>query len=503
VSDLSRRDVRRKSLSGIFYLTSSSFANLLVGFAASLVLAHLLTPSDFGLVAVGSTALLVSGALADGGLAIGIVRRETPPTRAELRTLNGIQLALASMTCLPVALVALTFGRVGMVTAIMVLSLPISVLQTPGRVILYRQMQYDRQLVVDFGAQFTSQAFSVVAVILGAGVWGLATGSVVRALAGTLLIGFVSRRIERPSLRGWRSFGPLIRFGLSFQASWFTLMAREQSLNVVVGVVGGVAPLGIWTFSNRLFQLPLTAFNSLYVVGFPAMASLLARGEDPGPIVLRTIRRAAIGATFVFPTFAAATPQLVPTVFGEQWREVGQIIPFVCLSTLILGSIAVGATSYLTASGRPGVVALAALSLGAVWVCVTASLLPVIGITAIGLGNLIGAIVEAAILSRATYKAIGVSAHRPLLTPLLSGFVAGMLGWTLCVSGPPSVWIALLAALLTLAVNALGLAALCRRDFRDTVSVLVEMIQSTLSSLHRISAEPDSSKGGLSPPATP
>ena len=55
VFSLSRSEVRRRSLAGIFYLTSSSVANLLIGFFSSLVLARLLTPSDFGVVAIGST----------------------------------------------------------------------------------------------------------------------------------------------------------------------------------------------------------------------------------------------------------------------------------------------------------------------------------------------------------------------------------------------------------------------------------------------------------------
>ena len=110
---LPREEVRRRSLAGIFYLTSSSLLNLVIGFAASIVLARMLTPSDFGTVAIGSTALLIGGALADGGLGAGMVRRPAPPTRQELRTLNGIQLAFALTFCVPICLIALEFGRTG------------------------------------------------------------------------------------------------------------------------------------------------------------------------------------------------------------------------------------------------------------------------------------------------------------------------------------------------------------------------------------------------------
>src|SRR5437868_2587893 len=142
---LPRAEVRRRSLAGIFYLTSSNVANLLIGFFSSLVLARLLTPRDFGVVAVGSTLALLAGAVADGGL--------------------------------------------------------------------------------------------------GAGVWGLATGAVVRATVQTALILALSIGFQAPSLRGWRTYGPLLRFGLKFQASYYAFVAREQAINIAVGLVGGVTPL--------------------------------------------------------------------------------------------------------------------------------------------------------------------------------------------------------------------------------------------------------------------
>jgi O-antigen/teichoic acid export membrane protein len=486
---LPRAEVRKRSLAGIVFLTSSSVANLLIGFFSSLALARILTPADFGVVAIGSTATLLAGALADGGLGAGMIRRPQPPTRSELRTLNGIQLALTFAICVPGVIIALSFGRVGAVTAIMLISLPITALQTPGRIVLSREMQYDRQLAVDLGAQVISQIFIVAAVVLGAGVWGLAVGSVVKAVLAAVLTAALSIGFAAPSLRGWRGYGAMVRFGLSFQASWYTFVAREQGLNIVVGIVGGVSPLGIWTFTNRIFQLPLVAFSSLYVVGFPAMSNLLARGEDPAPIILRTVRRAAVAGAFIFPVFAAASPQLIPTIFGDQWRDVADIVPFICLSTLILGSIAVASTSYLSAAGRPGIVAWASAALGVIWLAGTASLLPVIGVTAIGVGNLAGALAEAMILNAATHRMTDVAPYRPLMRPLAVALVAGTAGWLLCIRGPSGLLIAVAAGSLTLTLVSLGLWLICRKDLEDTIHLGLGAVRSAVPRLRRASVE--------------
>jgi O-antigen/teichoic acid export membrane protein len=487
--NLPHAEVKRRSLTGVFFLTFSSFSNLLVGFGASLVLARLLTPKDFGVIAVGATATLMAGALADGGLGSGMIRRPEPPTRAELRTLSGIQLTLALALCLPAAAVALGFGRTGAVTALMVLSLPIATLQTPGRITLTRSMRYDRQLAADTGSQVIAQTFAVVAVVAGAGVWGLAGGAMVKAIVATVLITRLSTGFLMPSLRGWREYGALLRFGAKFQASWYTFLAREQGLNILLVAMAGVGPLGIWAFTNRIFQLPSLAFTSLYVVGFPAMASVLARGEDIGPVILRTVRRAAIAGTFVFATFGAASPKLIPAVFGDRWADVALIIPVVCISTLLLGSIAVAASSYLAAAGRPGIVAVASACLGVIWIAVTAALLPRMGVAAIGVGNLAGAIAEAAVLNAATKRSSGVAPYRPLVRPFAVALLAGGLGWLVCVEGPDGFLTAAAAATLTFALAALGLSVACRQDLVDTVSLAFGSLRGAVPRLRRASAQ--------------
>jgi O-antigen/teichoic acid export membrane protein len=453
------------------------------------VLARLLTPSDFGVVAIGATALLLAGALADGGLGAGLVRRTEPPTHTELRTLNGIQLTLALALCLPVAAIALGFGRTGAVTALMVSSLPITTLQGPGRVTLSRAMRYDRQLAVDTGSQIVAQAATVAAVLLGAGVWGLAGGAVLKAIAGTVLINVISRGFFMPSLRGWRGFAGLLRFGLGFQANWYSIIAREQGLNILVGAIAGVGTLGIWTFTNRIFQLPSLAFNSLYVVGFPAMSNVLARGEEIGPIILRTVRRAAIVGTFIFATFAAVSPKLIPILFGQAWRDAAVVIPFICLSTLLLGSISVAANSYLSAAGKPGIVAFASTCLGVIWLGCTAALLPGMGVVAIGIGNLTGALVEAAVLNRATRRSSGVSPYRPLVAPLAVAMLSGGIGLLVCVEGPSNLLTVAVAGGMTPALAVLGLYIVCRRDLVDTLRLATGSLRSALPRLRRPSAE--------------
>ena len=475
-SDLTRSEVRGRALSGVLYVTASGGINLLIGFFGNLALARMLTPEDFGVVAVGLTATLLGTAISDGGLGAGMIRRAEPPTRRELRTLNGIQLAIAAVIVIPLSLIALGFGRTGMITTIMILSLPITMLQTPGRVVLARNMLYDRQAAVDSAGQLSFYLFAVTTVVLGADVWGLATATLVRATVSTVLIALLSIGFVGPSLRGWRGFGPLVGFGLRFQATPLLYVLREQGVNLAAAAIGGLSVLGLWTLASRLIQMPILAFTSLYTVGFPAMSRILAGGEDPGPIILRVVRRASIVATLVFPAFIASSPALVGALFGTQWSDAADVLPFVGVSTVILGSISVGALSYLIAAGRPGIVALATATFGVIWVVLTACLLPALGIVAIGVGNLCGALVEAVIIDRATRRESGVAPYRPLIRPLAIALFAGTTGWIVCVSGPEALTMALAAGALALVLSVAGLVALCRSDLRDTLQLAMGVL---------------------------
>jgi O-antigen/teichoic acid export membrane protein len=219
------------------------------------------------------------------------------------------------------------------------------------------------------------------------------------------------------------------------------------------------------------------------------MSNILARGQEIGPILLRMVRRAAIVGTLIFGTFAAASPKLIPAVFGEQWRDVASIIPFCCLSTVMLGSIAVAASSYLPAVGRPGIVAVASACLGVIWLGVTAAFLPSIGVVAIGIGNLAGAVVEAIVLSVATKRASGVAPYRPLMLPLAVALVSGGIGWLVCAEGPDGFFTAVGSAALTLGLAALGLWIVCRQDLADTAGLALGSLRSAVPRLRRPSTQ--------------
>jgi O-antigen/teichoic acid export membrane protein len=72
---LPREELARRASAGVFIVATRGVAILLIGLGGWIVVARLLAPRDFGVVAIGMSFVLVTGMLSDGGLGAGLIRR--------------------------------------------------------------------------------------------------------------------------------------------------------------------------------------------------------------------------------------------------------------------------------------------------------------------------------------------------------------------------------------------------------------------------------------------
>ena len=248
--------------------------------------------------------------------------------------MNGIQLAFALTFCVPICLIALEFGRTGAVTALMVASLPITLLQTPGRIMLNREMRYDRQLAIDVFGQMSFQLFAVVAVLLGAGVWGLAFASVVRAVAGTLLTRLLTARVG-PSFAArlaWLT-AVLVRFGLKLSGELVYVgrpRTRAQHRRCCRGGGSSLGDLDVYQPDFRSFLRSHSIRSTSWAFPRCRICSLEAKTRHRSSFERSGERRSS--RRFVFPSFTAAA-RTHPVIFGEHGARPPDILPFICLST--------------------------------------------------------------------------------------------------------------------------------------------------------------------------
>jgi O-antigen/teichoic acid export membrane protein len=426
---LPRAELKRRASGGIFIVGSRGVAILLVGFIGNVVVARLLTPRDFGVVAIGMSLVLFASVISDGGLGAGLIRRVEPPAKEELQALTALQLALTIGLALATAVIAAPFGTIAWVTALMVSSTPLVALQVPGRILLERSLSYRPLALVEVLQVLTYHLWAIGLVVAGFGVWGLATATIARAAAGALIMARVCPTgVMRPHF-SWRRIRPLLGFGARFQAASALWLVREQGMNASIAVIAGVSTLGLWTLARRLMELPFLLFESLWRVSFPTMSRLVANKEDVAPLIERVVAMAAVGTGTIVTALAGSAPGLVPGLFGEQWSEASSVVPAACLGLGIGGSVSVATVGYLYAVGDASAVLRAGAVQTIAWFVVTLPLLPLVGVSAVGLGWLISSVADAFVIGRATLKWTRVRLVRPLVVPLAVGVPSASIGW--------------------------------------------------------------------------
>ncbi len=445
--------VNRRGSAGVFYVISWGFANLVITFLASLVLARLLSPTDFGLFAIGQTILMLAITLSEGGIAAGFVRKSDAIGNDVLRSINGVQLIIASAFAVAVTAIALPFGVAGGLAALVIWSLPISSLQTAGRIVLARELRFREVTLIEAVGVLANYGFAIAGVLLGYGVWSLAIATLVRAAVCTLMVGGIFDWVVLvPSLRRYRDVLGVIGFGIRFSVSGLIDVGYEQARNIMIASISGTYALGLWALVTRLLQIPNLVFLPLHRVAFPAFSQVIASGRSPGPALERVTRLSQGAATLTLPPFLVSVPSLIPVLFGEQWADAAQIFPGIILGLWIGQSTASPCIHFLFAMGNPAAVVRVKIVGIVISLASTAALLWMIGLPGIGLGTVPGVVFQCIAFRGIVRKAVGANVFSQLPAFLTASLLATGGGWLVLLAISSTVIGALVAAVASAAI---------------------------------------------------
>jgi O-antigen/teichoic acid export membrane protein len=470
--ELSSAEVKDKAVRGVLTVGLRGIAIRGLGLLGNVALARLLAPEQFGLIAFGFTVVVLGNFVINGGIAAQVIRRPTPPTHEEWQAVFGLQLAVALALSVLITLIGLPLGQSGVIAAIMAWSLPIDAARAPAALGAERRLDYVALVPSEVLEILAYNVAAICAVALGAGVWGVAAAVVLRALVGTTIV--VTRLppgLVRPRW-SWTTVQPLLRFGVAFQGIALVNIVRDQGLVVVTGAVAGWAALGYWTIAYRMVQVILLVLDSLWRVSYPAVARLLATGEDLGPPVQRALRTGAIVIGLIVASLIGSAPALLPLLFGERWAPAVPAIAFAAAGLMVSGPIATACAGLLLACGRVTGVLRATVIHTATWFAVATPLMPALGVTAVGIGWCVAACVDGALLARYAKQQVALPVFAALARPVAATAIAAGSGWWLAhtVTEPFFGSVAALAVAASLYLGILRLLA--PRELLDTYTML-------------------------------
>ena len=326
-------DIGTRALRAMFWTYGAFVGGRLLSLAAIAVLARLLTPMEFGLVALALIAMAILDTFPGLGVndALVIVHEDEVEDKAEtafaVNVVVGFVLAAALAALGPVA--ASFFQQPRLVGVMPVLGISFFLLGLGGThgALAWKRMDFRSRTAAELAAATVRGAVSVILAFAGAGVWSLVIGYVAGSAASTLtlwlLVSWRPRlRPQRAHLRSLLGFGGTVT-GVNVMAAFIT-----QFDFLAVGRVLGAAQLGFYSIAARvptLFILDPAAVAGRVL--FPAFSSL-QRGDVPRAF-LTSLRYASLVTLPLTVFLATLSRPLTIALLGDQWSpsiEAAQVL---------------------------------------------------------------------------------------------------------------------------------------------------------------------------------
>src|ERR1700730_531826 len=330
------RDLGRLALRGGAVSVAMQYGNGTLQIVAAVVLARLLTPEDFGLVAIVTVLTSFAPFLIDFGLGDATTQTSkiTPDQVSSLFWLSsGIGLAVAVVVAACSPLIAWMYSEPRVQFIALYSAITFVLFGTSGQhlALLRRKMQFATVAKIQILSSLTGVALAIVIAMCGYGYWALVLRPIVSAVCVTA--GVWLAWPWRPGLPVFDSeVKSMIRFGM--QVVGFSLiypMARAAD-RIALGLFYRPKEVGFYQnaiamYENSIFATLVTLHN----VGSAALSKL-----QSNPAALQQRYEAALSALafFVMPTAAilSVTAQdVVVMVLGEKWRTSGFLLSIIAL----------------------------------------------------------------------------------------------------------------------------------------------------------------------------
>ncbi len=294
----------------------------------TMVLARILLPQDFGLMAVAGAVIAVAVLLADLGLSQALIHFDTVP-RTACSSIYWLNMLLAIVLMAALWLAAPVLGRLYDSAALVSLlrwtsvMFPLAAAGQQLRALAAKDLRFDRLALADMGAATTSLACAVIAALLGAGVYALAIGLLVRTGMATLLCWIMLPATYRPDLRFHpREALPYLTFGGFSVGETLANDIRRSADIFVGGLVLGPGAVGVYAVPRDLSLKLASVLNRIVTrVGFPVMSKVKSEQDRVRHIYMQTLR---MTASINFPLYVCLglfASEIVNLLYGPQWHE--------------------------------------------------------------------------------------------------------------------------------------------------------------------------------------
>jgi teichuronic acid exporter len=356
-------------LKGILYTALSKYSGVFISLIITAILARLLTPSEFGIVALVTVFITFFGLLGQFGLGPAIIQRKDL-SNDEIRSIFSVSIVIASLLAavffISASSIADFYEETDLIDIVQLLSFSVffNIVKIVPNSLLLKDLQFKKIGIINVSVQTLTGLITIALAYQGFSYFALVFKSIIDGLF--LFVIFFTLRPVKPVLIINKEAVKKIASFSSYQFGFNFINYFSRNLdNILIGKFLGNTTLGYYDKSYALMMLPVSNLTNVIT---PVLHPVLSNYQNDKLYIYKVYKKiikilALLGFPLgIFLFFAA--PELIKIIFGAQWDAsipVFEILAFtvgfqVCLSSS--GSIfqALNRTDLLFLSGTIGAI---------------------------------------------------------------------------------------------------------------------------------------------------
>jgi O-antigen/teichoic acid export membrane protein len=327
--------LRTRVARSIFWLAWSRGIVQLLSFATTVLIARILVPADYGVMALASMFILMAGVLAEMGLGGAIVQFRDLDRR-ELDTCFWITVSLAIIAYAVLALGASVIAdwfavpSLADVLPVLALGLPLNACTVVSASLLRKRLALDQISQAEIVGAVVTLPVMLYCALADFKVWTLVIGSLTGwTVRGAVIFAFAP---WLPALRiGGARAKEMLHFSLTITGVSILWAFREQADVAVIGKITGQVTVGLYSMAKDLAMLPTAKISSVvYMLSSPMMAELQTDIPAMRRAFFRAVRLISAIALPASAGIALVADDMVMVLLGPKWLPTVRVLRLLC-----------------------------------------------------------------------------------------------------------------------------------------------------------------------------
>lgn len=328
-------DLRNKTINGVFWSAVDKFSGLAVQMLCTLVIAHFLTPEDFGIIGMITIFTAIGLIIVDSGFSSALIRREN--SMIDYTTVFYVNMLMATFSYIALYFLSPAIAQfydipdLTIYSRITFLILPINAVSLIQNTILIKTFKFKSLAKVSVLSAFLSGIIGIYLAWSFKSVWALIIQNVAMYLIRSILLWLVGS--WKPTFSfSVESLSSMWGYSSNLLASRFIAVVIQNIYPLVIGKVYDATQLGYYSQADRFQKLPSTSITEVIQrVCFPALSEVQNDLKKMKEVYRKLIKVSFFIICPIMLGLLGCSSNLFMVLLGPQWIVAAKYFKILCI----------------------------------------------------------------------------------------------------------------------------------------------------------------------------